>query len=334
MLTPLIAIAAATFAAAPTAKTQSQSAETLDSDAIRSRRTAAAAWKGVRWMVTSAERMPRGWVYPFFTRLHRVVTDDDLTAAIETVLGWDMVSGDHVVIPSDLSDPKHLEPKALSPILFELLRRKQLGLPYEDAARTLGKKIAEREPGIWKHMRVIQRATYMYLLPELGIETNLRLENITNGLRQSAERQDAETLAKNSHYVYGLTHLILARSRYYRVFVDRAEFEFAVPILLAALKEQLKQRNNVQKFDMIGSVLSALALMRVLDDDRIAAARAELVARQNYNGSWGTRVGAGKAKTHATLNGVLGTIQYPETFRVQHLESTDDDPAPSEPKGA
>ena len=249
--------------------------------------------------------MPEGWVHPFFMRLHRVVLDETLTRWIETVLEADAASGRHIPIPRNLRRRRYLQPAELGPILTELERRKQLGLPYEEAAETLEQEIARDEAAFWKPVRATQRAGYLYSFGELGIETRLTVDQMIAAMRSSADRHPREELAVNDQYIYGLTHVVLTRSRYYRSHVDPAEFEFAIPVLRAALAYHYRGPSSIQTYDAISSVLSALMLLRVSEGPLIKDARARLIDEQNTNGSWGSKQGAGRSKSHATLNGVL-----------------------------
>lgn len=308
--------------------------ETAPAHAARER----AAEAGVAWMTSHAPEMPAGWAYANLTRLQRVVGDGPGHDAIAAALSLDAASARHHPLPADLEDASILESEALTPLLFELLRRRELGLPWREPAAAIAAQASQNELRFWKSLTLRHRPTIVHFFVELDMPTNMRLEAVTDALRVGAAEQDAEALGANTRYVYALTHVVLARSRYFQNRVDPAGLEFALPVFRAALSRRISAEMDVFSLDVVGEVLASLELLGVEDDALAHAARQRVIALQNADGSWGPPDGdVTPRRIHPTFNGVVALLDFADRLApaqpVGHTEEQGSDEPASQQHG-
>lgn len=267
-----------------------------------------AAEAGIDWMLAHWREMPPGWAYANLSRLARVAKGQPLAARIETALQEDLATGSHPALPDVPLEAPTLEPGELTPMLLELLRRRENGLAYREPADAIGRLAAVDELGFWKSIPLRQRSTLVHLFDELDIETTMQLEAVTEALRQATVDGDAGGLAMKTAYVYAITHVVLARSRYFRQLADPSGLEFAIPVLRGAIEYRLARPVDVFALDQICEALASLQLLGVPDDDSSERARAQIIALQNDDGSWGTGDDAARRKIHPTFNAIVGLL--------------------------
>jgi len=269
-----------------------------------------AAKGGISWMLEHHAEMPAGWVHPFFSRLERVVRDPTTRAEIDRTLQEDALSGLHVSLPADFEDPLSLRPGRLTPVLFELKRRKQVGLPYADHQRALAARIARDEAAFWAPVQPLQQAVYLHLLGALGIDTQRTLDQLIAESRATTAQRSAADLGADLQFMYTLTHQVLARSSYFRRKVDAEEFEFALPAFRAALAHGLKSQKSEHFFDLSAEVLVCYSLLQLPDEALTRQTRASIVKRQNRDGSWGRGDGVSRNKVHLTFTSVMANLLF------------------------
>ena len=87
------------------------------------------AQAGIGWLLRHADELPPGWAHLFLLRIHRVAPDAATAHAIEAVLRDDEAPTRRLNLPPRLDHPSLLAPFRLTPILFELMRRKRSASP-------------------------------------------------------------------------------------------------------------------------------------------------------------------------------------------------------------
>lgn len=277
-----------------------------DAEALAERVRAAEA--GVDWMLGHWREMPPGWAYANLSRLSRVVSSGPRAARIDEALREDLARGDHPTLPPIPLDAEIRDPRRLTPILLELQRRRDNDLPWREHAGAIGAMAADDELGFWKSIPLRQRSTVVHLFEELEIATAMHLEAVTEALRQAAAKEDERLLAVKTSYIYAITHVVLARSGYFRQLADPTGLEFTIPVLRGALEYRLARPVDVFALDQICEILASLQLLGVPDDALTERARTQVVALQNADGSWGTGDGAARRKIHPTFNAIVGLL--------------------------
>ena len=267
-----------------------------------------AADAGVDWMLGHWREMPAGWAYANLSRLSRVISNEPRASQIDAALREDLAQGEHPALPAIPLDPEARDPRRLTPVLLELQRRRDNGLDWRAQADAIGAMASDDELGFWKSIPLRQRSTVVHLFEELGIATAMQLEAVTEALRQGADEDDERLLAVRTSYVYAITHVVLARSGYFRQLADPTGLEFAIPVLRGALEYRLSRPVDVFALDQICEVLASLQLLGVPDDALTERARTQVVALQNADGSWGTGDGAARRKIHPTFNAIVGLL--------------------------
>lgn len=274
---------------------------------LETRRDAALA--GIDWMAANSEAMPAGWAYPNLSRLQRVTPTGAIAERLERALEANTAGPHHRPLPRDLTDPSLLHVDTLTPILQELLRRKENGLDWQEEAQAIGALATEKELAFWRSIPLRQRPAVFFFFEELEIPNKMEIELIEEALRQGAAEQSTEDLAENHRYIYALTHVALARSRYFQQPVDATDLEFMIPILQEALDQRLEAREfNVFILDLIGEVMVSLKLLGVPEDDRSHRLHAIIIGLQNPDGSWGRDAGVTPRRIHPTLNAILALL--------------------------
>ena len=268
-----------------------------------------AALRGTEWLIEHAEEMPPGWTYPNLSRLNRLTASKELQERIEEILETDRREGQHKAIPQDLTDPALLRQNRILPILFEVLRRREIGLAWKNEANALHTLITTHEADFWESTNLRNKPTVLHTLASLGIKTSMTEDHLLDELRQQAASETAQNLAGSTRYIYAMTHIIFARSHYFKNRVDPEGLEFAIPIFLSALARHTQGRMGVMEIDMVGEVLASLELLG-LQNPRMEVARRRLVAAQNPDGSWGAGKGVTPKRIHPTFNAVAGLTDF------------------------
>ena len=273
-----------------------------------------AALRGTEWLIDHAEQMPPGWAYPNFSRIERLIESQEQKEQVREVLEIDSRTGSHNTIPESLTDPALLEQKRIVPILFEIIRRREIGQAWKSEADALRKLITDHEIVLWQATDTRNRPTVLHALGALGIETSMTEAHLLDELRKKAESDTPQNLAGSTRYVYALTHIVFARSHYFRNQVQITGLEFSIPVFLAALARHNRIKLDVMSIDMLGEVLASLELLG-LEDPKMEVARRRLIAAQNPDGSWGPGKGVSPKRIHPTFNAVAGLINFHEALR-------------------
>jgi hypothetical protein len=259
--------------------------------------------------------MPAGWAHPNLSRLARVIEDPALSEGLAAALREDTATGRHHAIAQDLADPAFLASERLTQTLSELLRRKETGDgPWQASARAIERAIAADPVRFWRSVRLRHQPALVHLLDELGISGGLALDEIEGVLARAAAEKPASELAANGRYVYALTHVVFARSRYFRQPVDAAPLAFAIPVLRQAIALRLAGAMNVFDLDLVGEAVASLQLLRADDDPATAAARRRLIALQRPDGGWGTGDDATPRRIHPTFNAIVALVPAPAAW--------------------
>lgn len=274
-----------------------------------------AAHVGVDWMLAHWREMPVGWAHPNLSRLARVIEDPSLSQRLAAAIREDAAAGRHHPIAQDLEDPAFLASERLTQTLSELLRRKETdGGPWQASARTIEQAIAADPVRFWRAVPLRHQPALVHLLDELDVAGGLALDEIVGVLRAAAEEKPASELAANKRYVYALTHVVLARSRYFRQPVDATPLAFAIPVLRQAIASRLAGSMNVFDLDLVGEAVASLQILRADDDAATGAARRRLIALQRSDGGWGTGEGATPRRIHPTFNAIVALVPPPAAW--------------------
>ena len=108
-----------------------------------------------------------------------------------------------------------------------------------------------------------------------------------------------------------LKRLIVARSDYFRRYVDSKELGFAVPVLNSALRHAVESPQDDRSLDVSAGMLICRKLLRVPEDSWSGRARAALIRRQNADGSWGSASSSPKNKFHLTFVSIVANLEFP-----------------------
>ncbi len=280
-----------------------------------------AAHRGLDWLIAHADQMPPGWAHANLSRAAHINADPDRARRIAAALEADAAGANHRGLPDDLEDPGLLESERLTPTLFELLRRKQSGVRWRDAASTIAELAGRDELRFWKSLPLRHRPSILYLFEELEMPTAMNEAAIVEALRRGADEQGPERLGANTRYVYALTHVVFARSRYFRQRADPSGIEFAIPVFRAALEHHGRGDLHFLSLDLVGEVLASLELLGVGENEETLAARRRLVDAQDADGSWGTGNGVTPRRIHPTFNAVAGLLDYGDRLPAPEPDS-------------
>ena len=276
---------------------------------LRQEQRLLAALRGTEWLIEHAKEMPPGWAYPNLSRLNRITASEEHQEQIRNILETDSREGQHNAIPKDLTNPALLKQNRIVPILFEVIRRREIGLAWKDEADALHELIETHESDLWETTNLRNKPTILHALTSLEIKTSMSEDYLLGELRQQAESETVQNLAGSTRYIYALTHIIFARSHYFRNQVDPEGLDFAIPILITALVRQTQGKMGVMEIDMVGEILASLELLG-LKEPRMEVARRQLVAAQNPDGSWGAGNGVTPKRIHPTFNAVAGLTNF------------------------
>ncbi|MBW2499778.1 MAG: hypothetical protein JRF61_21045 [Deltaproteobacteria bacterium] len=285
-------------------------------DASERRLRMAAADRGLEWLLRHADEMPVGWAHPFLLRLYRVAPNDETAARIEAVLRDDSAASRRFVLPGDLSDPSLLHSLRLTPILFELRRRKALGEPYEEHCEALRRVLESHGDAFWPRVRLTQRGVFLHQFRDLALPLPFDFEDLLAEVEASVTQRPVAEVALDRQSLYAMTHLVLVEGRYFREYVDADRYEAMLPILVRALDVQLNEGAGERALDVVAEILACLSLIRYPEDASVLGARRRVIAAQNADGSWGDGEGVTPGRVHATLLGVLATLVLPERLRA------------------
>ena len=275
---------------------------------------AAAASAGLQWILDRHDSLPQGWSFHVLNHLYRVVPDDQVAAEIRTILIEDNAAGKYLHLPERLDDPRNMQPEVLGRILLELLRRKELGQPYQQQRDDIQKQIAAGEAELLTKLSPTRRLIQLYLFEELGIESIITFESSLRGIRAVGERRDPKTLPADRVYMLALTHVVFNRSRYFVEYVDPNEVDFVVGQLRRALQHYTETPPEDFFLDIQAESLQCWQLLG-LPEDEVAAAYAGLIQRQNPDGAWGEDDLDHQRRVHLTYSAVLALLKYPREFR-------------------
>ena len=274
---------------------------------------AQAAQRGIAWLIENAKDMPPGWAYPNLIRTSRLTTSPTHQEKIAEALEFDRMYGRHRELPKDFTSLEILTNAKAIQLLFEILRRKDTGQDWQGAAAGLQALVSQNETQLWEATRMRDRPTVLHALSELQIETLTEEELFLDALQEQSRQIEPRDLARSTRYIYALTHVVVARSNYFKNSVPPEGLEFTRPIFLAALERHTQGKMGVMEIDLVGEVLTCLELLGI-SDPRMERARIRLIRLQNEDGSWGTGREVSPKRIHPTFNATAGLLDFHEAL--------------------
>ena len=272
-----------------------------------------AAHRGIAWLIENASEMPPGWAYPNLVRTKRLTTSPTHQERISEALEFDRLYGQHRALPKEFTSIEFLTNSKAIQLLFEIVRRKETGQDWQSAAADLDVLVSQNETELWKATLLRDRPTVLHALSELEIETLTEEELFLNALREQSRQTEPRNLAGSTRYMYAITHVVLARSNYFKNSVPSEGLEFMQPIFLAALERHTHGKMGVMEIDLVGEVLTCLELLGIADP-RMEKARVRLIRLQNEDGSWGTGREISPKRIHPTFNATAGLLDFHEVL--------------------
>jgi len=275
---------------------------------------AAAARRGIDWLVAHEAEMGPKWAFAIFSYLHPIVADPSLAQTC-AALRQKASRAPFLSLDQAFRAPHPLRLATLQPIVAELLRRQWAGEPYEDAALVLQIRLRERAEAFWEHVPLLQQAILLHGFSELGIDAKRTLDDLVAELRTTWIEGDPEVLLVDPGFMFGLTHVFYAASGYFRRYPDAGAFGPELEMLRRALRRYLAAPVPDQSYflDVQAEVLVALALLRAPRDDDVRAMQQRLLGLQRPDGGWGERDGI--ERYHATVVAVQALLDLPAEFR-------------------
>ena len=277
-------------------------------------RRAAAARRGLAWLLDQREAMSPDWAYAVFLTLVPIAPDAALADACRERL--DAASRTAFAgLPERWSDPTLLEAATLRPIVAELLRRQRVGATWRGEATGLEAFLRPRAAAFWGGLAPAQQAAFLYGFSALGIDPGWTLGDTASLLRLRWRTNDHARLLGHAPFVFGVTHVLYAASRYFERFPDPQTFALEQGILREALWHYLAAPPPQERIflDLQAEILVGLRLLRTPEDDDMRAMSERLLALQRPDQSWGEEVG--NHRFHATGVAVQALLDYPEEFR-------------------
>ncbi|MCP5055462.1 MAG: hypothetical protein GY937_01925 [bacterium] len=277
-------------------------------------RRAAAAQRGVEWLIANHDQMPHEWAYVIFPSLYKVLPDGDLVA-LTGVIGENASRRPILELPPDLDDPKLLRLLRLRPVVAELVRRKQMGEPWEGPTRQLQALLRRHEPTLWRRLESTQRVVLLHQFAKLGIETQLSVDAVRQGIQSRWQNGDSKKLLVDIQFMYGVTHVFFGASGEFSGYLDAADYELEIEILGAALRRYLSESVPERRafLDLQAEIMAARKLVRLPENEDALAMTERLLAFQHEDGSWGEP--GLNHEIHATYTAVLALLDYPPSFR-------------------
>jgi hypothetical protein len=277
-------------------------------------RRAAAARRGIEWLIANRSGMSQEWAYAIFTNLYKVVPEGDAAGAIGAIVE-EILRKPIVELPPDLGNPKLLRFLRLRPVVGELVRRKQMGESWEGPTRQLQVLLRRHETTLWKRMRFTQQLVLLHHFTKLGIETQRSVDTVRQEIRSLWQSGDPERLLVDLQFMFGVTHVFFAASGDFSRYLDAGDCEPELEILGAALRRYLSGELPERRafLDLQAEILAARKLVRLPEDERALAMAERLLALQHEDGRWGEPFG--NHEFHATYTAVLALLDYPPRLR-------------------
>lgn len=266
---------------------------------------------GIDWLVDHADAMPPGWAHTYLLRLHRLAPDETMAARIEAALRADPEGRRASPLPRRLGQRRVLQTRQLVPLLFELTRRKDLGIPIRKEQDALQAILKADEGRFWKPIKATQRLVLLHLFAELGLEPPRDPDQTVRELKRELAARPPEDVASDDEMLYALTHVIMTESGYFQERPDPERVAFTIPHLFRGLQRALDDEDPARSLDLIAEIVGCLTFVGVAAEGRIDAARQRILDAQQRDGSWGEGTGATAKRIHLSLNAVTATIEWP-----------------------
>ena len=191
-----------------------------------------------------------------------------------------------------------------------------MGEPYEKELAKVEAWLTANEAVLWPKFTPTQQSVFLHLYRELGIEAPVEFEQVYADQRRAATTRHPTSVARDHAVLYGLTHLILYESGYYRRYVDRERYEFLIPCFRAAIDRVTTSRMpSARDLDLLAELVSSFRLMRLPQDDWTSRAIAYLIEHQAQNGLWGKGPNVNMWSAHGTQTALLALMDYPDELR-------------------
>lgn len=276
--------------------------------------TLAAAGRGIEYLVARIPGLPPEWAISTTTLLYRIAPDEELALRLRTLLDAALERPVLAELPADLASPALLDEKRLRPVLGELWRRQLIGASWRTEAETLGAFLRGREHDLWASTGLAQQLVLLDWLHRIGIETQLRSDDVVAEIRWMWGVGDTSGLVRDPAFMYAATHVVYTRSGYFQRRPDPAQHRQEIEIFDRALESYARDFPENSNFvDIAGEVLASRKLLGLPETAAGRAVTRALLARQNPDGSW--LVPRGFQAVHATASVVHGFVDPPAEFR-------------------
>ncbi len=277
-------------------------------------RRAAAARRGIEWLIANREGMSQEWVYTIFTSLYKVAPGGDPAGSIRTITEVALRTP-IIELPPNLGDPRLLQSRRFRPVVGELVRRKQAGESWKDPTRQLQEPIRHHETTLWKRMQLTPQLVLLHQFAKLAIETQLSMDTVRQEIRSRWQSGEPERLLVDFEFMFGVTHVFFVASGYFSRYLDPGEYALEIEILDTALRRYLSGRMPKRRafLDLQAEILAARKLVHLPEGEDAIAMVERLLALQHEDGSWGEPFK--NHEFHATYTAVLALLEYPPRLR-------------------
>ena len=277
-------------------------------------RRAAAARRGIEWLVANREGMSQDWVYAIFTSLYKVAPEGDLADSIWTITE-EALRTPIVELPPSLDDPRLLQSQRFRPVVGELVRRKQMGESWEEPTRQLQAPLRSHETTLWKRMQLTPQLVLLHQFAMLAVETQHSMDTVRREIRSRWQSGESERLLVDLEFMFGVTHVFFVASGYFSQYLDPRDYVSEIEMLDAALRRYLSGRIPKRRafLDLQAEILAARKLVHLPEGEDAIAMVERLLALQHEDGSWGESFK--NHEFHATYTAVLALLEYPTRLR-------------------
>jgi hypothetical protein len=277
---------------------------------------AAAAKRGIEWLVANKDAIAPGVAVTTFRKIYRVTPDDTLAAGLLKIIEEAEANLPQINIAVDIHDRESRRWHNLRPLLIELVRNKCVNQVFESDLRP----IEDLRDFYWDRlfmstMDLSKKVVAAYLLKRLGVGDEL-YHSAVEEVRSLADLLDQPRSYHHVFYLYALTHIVLTNSGYYDHYLDPAGFKGEIAGFHKGLNDFLAVEDmTTTELDVASEVLVCLKLLRVPADPLTEKMSRRLIGLQNPDGSWGSDDEVTGTRVHNTAVATMALLDFAPVFR-------------------